>query len=167
MGDLLGSLPRKPQPELLQVLLLPPLAHKQELGPPRPIQGMHRVLVALPPPHRHLVDADGGDPLQGPDCLGRLDGTLVQRLDGPGVKPQEQGDGRVRQDLADTGEAVYAGSAPAGRDPGPQWLGIDKVSIGKGHTYRIMVSVIQRRAYGLRDEECLRLKILTCMLSEI
>jgi transposase len=27
--------------------------------------------------------------------------------------------------------------------------------------------VIQRRAYGLRDEEYLRLKILTCMLKEI
>jgi transposase len=29
------------------------------------------------------------------------------------------------------------------------------------------IRVIQRRAYGLRDEEYLRLKILTCMLSEI
>jgi transposase len=27
--------------------------------------------------------------------------------------------------------------------------------------------VIQRRAYGLRDEEYLRLKILSCMLPEI
>jgi hypothetical protein len=27
--------------------------------------------------------------------------------------------------------------------------------------------VIQRRSYGLRDEEYLRLKILTCMLPEI
>jgi len=27
--------------------------------------------------------------------------------------------------------------------------------------------VMQRRAYGLRDEEYLRLKILTCMLKEI
>jgi len=26
------------------------------------------------------------------------------------------------------------------------------------------ISVIQRRAYGLRDEEYLRLKVLTCML---
>jgi transposase len=29
------------------------------------------------------------------------------------------------------------------------------------------IRVIQRRAYGLRDEEYLRLKILTCMLPEI
>ena len=29
------------------------------------------------------------------------------------------------------------------------------------------IRVIQRRAYGLRDEEYLRLKILTCMLKEI
>jgi hypothetical protein len=27
--------------------------------------------------------------------------------------------------------------------------------------------VIQRRAYGLRDEEYLRLKILSCMLPEL
>jgi len=27
--------------------------------------------------------------------------------------------------------------------------------------------VIQRRAYGLRDEEYLRLKVLTCMLKPI
>ncbi|MEO6094545.1 MAG: transposase [Fibrobacteria bacterium] len=29
------------------------------------------------------------------------------------------------------------------------------------------IRVIQRRAYGLRDEEYLRLKVLTCMLEEI
>jgi len=29
------------------------------------------------------------------------------------------------------------------------------------------IRVLQRRAYGLRDEEYLRLKILTCMLPEI
>ena len=29
------------------------------------------------------------------------------------------------------------------------------------------IRVIQRRAYGLRDEEYLRLKILTCMLPEL
>jgi hypothetical protein len=29
------------------------------------------------------------------------------------------------------------------------------------------VRVIQRRAYGLRDEEYLRLKVLTCMLPAI
>ncbi len=29
------------------------------------------------------------------------------------------------------------------------------------------IRVIQRRAYGLRDEECLRLKVLTCMLPEM
>jgi hypothetical protein len=27
--------------------------------------------------------------------------------------------------------------------------------------------VLQRRAYGLRDEEYLRLKVLTCMLPEL
>lgn len=31
------------------------------------------------------------------------------------------------------------------------------------HTIR----VIQRRAYGLRDEEYLRLKVLTCMLPQL
>ena len=29
------------------------------------------------------------------------------------------------------------------------------------------IRVLQRRAYGLRDEQYLRLKILTCMLAEI
>jgi hypothetical protein len=29
------------------------------------------------------------------------------------------------------------------------------------------IRVIQRRAYGLRDEEYLRLKVLTCMLLEL
>jgi hypothetical protein len=29
------------------------------------------------------------------------------------------------------------------------------------------VRVIQRRAYGLRDEEYLRLKVLTCLLPEL
>jgi len=29
------------------------------------------------------------------------------------------------------------------------------------------IRVIQRRAYGLRDEDYLRLKIFTCMLKEI
>jgi transposase len=60
--------------------------------------------------------------------------------------------------------------------PAPEVIGIDEVSIRKGHTYRIVVSdllrrrpirVIQRRAYGLRDEEYLRLKVLTCILPEI
>ena len=29
------------------------------------------------------------------------------------------------------------------------------------------IRVLQRRAYGLRDEEYLRLKVLTCMLPEL
>jgi len=29
------------------------------------------------------------------------------------------------------------------------------------------IRVIQRRAYGLRDEECLRFKVLTCMLPRL
>jgi transposase len=29
------------------------------------------------------------------------------------------------------------------------------------------IRVLQRRAYGIRDEEYLRLKVLTCMLPEI
>lgn len=91
-------------------------------------------------------------------------------------------------------------------NPAPKVIGIDEISIRKGHTYRIVVSdllrwrpiwfggkdrseesmdgffnwlgpnveglnnkirVIQRRGYGLRDEEYLRLKVLTCMLPEI
>ena len=43
-------------------------------------------------------------------------------------------------------------------------LSEDKVSLGFVEGLNNKVRVIQRRAYGLRDEEYLRLKILTCML---
>ena len=39
-----------------------------------------------------------------------------------------------------------------------------------GFTGRLLnnkIRVLQRRAYGLRDEEYLRLKVLTCMLPEL
>ena len=40
----------------------------------------------------------------------------------------------------------------------------NKVSLGFVEGFNNKIRVIQRRAYGLRDEEYLRLKILTCML---
>ena len=40
----------------------------------------------------------------------------------------------------------------------------NKVSLGFVEGLNNKITVIQRRAYGLRDEEYLRLKILTCML---
>ena len=43
-----------------------------------------------------------------------------------------------------------------------QWE--DKVSLGFVEGLNNKIRVIQRRAYGLRDEEYLRLKVLTCML---
>ena len=43
----------------------------------------------------------------------------------------------------------------------------NKVSLGFVEGLNSKIRVIQRRAYGLRDEEYLRLKILTCMLKEI
>jgi transposase len=43
----------------------------------------------------------------------------------------------------------------------------NKVSLGFVEGFNNKIRVIQRRAYGLRDEEYLRLKILTCMLPEI
>ena len=42
--------------------------------------------------------------------------------------------------------------------------GAQQVSIVEGLNNKIRV--LQRRAYGLRDEEYLRLKVLTCMLPE-
>jgi transposase len=42
----------------------------------------------------------------------------------------------------------------------------NKVSLGFVEGLNNKIRVIQRRAYGLRDEEYLRLKILTCMLPE-
>jgi transposase len=47
------------------------------------------------------------------------------------------------------------------------WVAIraeNKVSLGFVEGLNNKIRVIQRRAYGLRDEEYLRLKILTCML---
>lgn len=43
----------------------------------------------------------------------------------------------------------------------------NKVALGFVEGFNNKVRVIQRRAYGLRDEEYLRLKILTCMLPEL
>lgn len=43
----------------------------------------------------------------------------------------------------------------------------NKVPLGFVEGLNNKIRVIQRRAYGLRDEEYLRLKILTCMLEEI
>lgn len=43
----------------------------------------------------------------------------------------------------------------------------NKVALGFVEGLNNKIRVIQRRAYGLRDEEYLRLKILTCMLSRI
>jgi transposase len=43
----------------------------------------------------------------------------------------------------------------------------NKVSLGFVEGMNNKIRVIQRRAYGLRDEEYLRLKILTCMLKEL
>ena len=57
---------------------------------------------------------------------------------------------------------------------GEHWDGIaaycqpeNKVSLGFVEGLNNKIRVIQRRAYGLRDEEYLRLKVLTCMLSPI
>ncbi len=43
----------------------------------------------------------------------------------------------------------------------------NKVALGFVEGLNNKIRVIQRRAYGFRDEEYLRLKILTCMLPEI
>lgn len=43
----------------------------------------------------------------------------------------------------------------------------NKVSLGFVEGLNNKIRVIQRRAYGLRDEDYLRLKILTCMLKDI
>jgi len=43
----------------------------------------------------------------------------------------------------------------------------EKFSLGFVEGVNTKIRVIQRRPYGLRDEEYLRLKVLTCMLPEI
>jgi len=54
------------------------------------------------------------------------------------------------------------------------WSGIaaycepqNKVALGFVEGVNNKIRVLQRRAYGLRDEEYLRLKVLTCMLPEL
>jgi transposase len=43
----------------------------------------------------------------------------------------------------------------------------NKVSLGFVEGLNNKFRVLQRRAYGLRDEEYLRLKVLTCMLPRL
>ncbi len=43
----------------------------------------------------------------------------------------------------------------------------NKVALGFVEGFNNKIRVIQRRAYGIRDEEYLRLKILTSMLPEL
>jgi transposase len=43
----------------------------------------------------------------------------------------------------------------------------NKVPLGFVEGLNNKIRVIQRRAYGLRDEEYIRLKVLTCMLPEL
>ena len=42
-----------------------------------------------------------------------------------------------------------------------------RISLGFVEGLNNKIRVIQRRAYGLRDEEYLRLKVLTCMLPKL
>ena len=44
---------------------------------------------------------------------------------------------------------------------------INKVSLGFVESLNNKIRVLQRRAYGLRDEQYLRLKILICVLPQI
>jgi transposase len=43
----------------------------------------------------------------------------------------------------------------------------NKISLGFVQGLNNKIRVIQRRAYGLHDEEYLKLKVLTCMLPEL
>jgi transposase len=43
----------------------------------------------------------------------------------------------------------------------------NKVPLGFVEGFNNRIRVLQRRAYGLHDEEYLRLKVLTCMLPEL
>ena len=43
----------------------------------------------------------------------------------------------------------------------------NKVALGFVEGVNSKIRVMQRRSYGLRDEESLRLRILTCMLDPI
>jgi transposase len=77
-------------------------------------------------------------------------------------------------------QAIWIASAPSSSSLGAaasadminsHWDGIaayckpeNKVSLGFVEGLNNKIRVFQRRAYGLRDDEYLRLKVLTCML---
>lgn len=63
---------------------------------------------------------------------------------------------------------------PSGHEHNEHWDGIvadykpeNKVAMGLDEGVNNKIRVMQRRSYGLRDEEYLRLKVLTCMLDPI
>jgi hypothetical protein len=69
---------------------------------------------------------------------------------------------------------VESAVGPRAESTNRHWDGIaaycrpeNKVSLGFVEGLNNKIRVLQRRAYGLRDEEYLRLKILTSMLPEI
>ena len=48
--------------------------------------------------------------------------------------------------------------------PAPRAIGVDEISIRKGHNYRVIVSDLERVRPIYRDEEYLKLKIVAAFL---
>jgi len=113
----------------------------------------------------------------------RRGGLARRRLELTGESEQESGQGEGDDAHRDPHHHLTVAPARGGRlEPYEKfahmierhWNGIaaychreNKVSLGFVEGLNNKIRVIQRRAYGLRDEEYLRLKILTCMLPEI
>lgn len=91
------------------------------------------------------------------------------------VGPSQRGVGaEVLRELARAAEMATPQVVREVRRDDRHWDGIaaycdprNKVSLGFVEGLNNKIRVIQRRAYGLHDEEYLKLKVLTCMLPEL
>jgi hypothetical protein len=75
--------------------------------------------------------------------------------------PRGRGDGEPPGGAERTCRSAIVGAEGGGWAPEAMWVDWRTAVV------LLTLRVIQRRAYGLRDQEYLRLKVLTCMLPPI
>ena len=83
--------------------------------------------------------AGGQSPLH--QAVRLLRGPAVPREHRPGDR---QGTAPGLAHRQGTRQGVHAGTASPGRLPAPRVIGIDEIAVGKGHSYRIVVSDLER-----------------------
>src|SRR6266545_177925 len=137
------------QPRLPDLLRPEAQAGTGSLVRGRPLRSQHRRTAASKPPtcSRSPSASSGTTPARaGPGTSSRTGAT---RLSGNASSPA----GKVAKMIEGHWDGVAAHCAVE-----------NKAALGCVAALKNKVRVIQRRAYGLRDEEYLRLKILSCML---